>query len=166
MNILTDTRGADPAPLATGRKSMFSKLQSHAPHVLAVTRILVGILIACHGAQKVLGAFGGVPDGVPAFIVWGAGSIELFGGMLMAVGLFTRSTSFLMSGLMAVAYFMGHASKGFWPILNGGELAIAYSWLSLYLAAQGPGAWALDNARGERHEEATPAGTPARARAY
>ena len=126
---------------------MLRKLENRAPEILALTRILVGILIASHGAQKVLGAFGGVPEGVPAFIVWVAGPIELFGGLLMAGGLFTRSASFLMSGLMAAAYFMGHAGKGFWPILNGGELAIAYSWLSLYLAAQGPGAWALDNLR-------------------
>lgn len=104
-------------------------------------------MMASHGAQKVLGAFGGVPEGVPGFITWIAGPIELVGGALLALGLFTRGNAFLMSGLMAVAYFMGHASKGFWPILNGGELAIIYSWLSLYLAAEGPGAFALDNAR-------------------
>jgi putative oxidoreductase len=134
---------------------MFGKLERYAPYVLALTRVLVGVMIAAHGAQKVLGSFGGVPPGVPGFIVWVAGPIELFGGLLMAAGLFTRSTSFLMSGLMAVAYFMGHGSKGFWPILNGGELAIAYCWLSLYFAAQGPGAWALDNLRrGSRGAEA------------
>src|ERR671910_925303 len=83
-----------------------------------------------------------------------AGSIELFGGALMAIGLFSRVAAFLMSGLMAFAYFMAHAPQGFWPILNGGELAIAYSWLSLYLAAQGPGAWALDNLRAAGNEGA------------
>jgi putative oxidoreductase len=126
---------------------MFTKLESFAPQILGVTRILVGILIACHGAQKLLGAFGGTPPGVPAFIIWIAGPIELLGGALLALGLFTRGTAFLMSGLMAAAYFMGHASHGFWPIKNGGELAIAYSWLSLYMAAAGPGAWALDHLR-------------------
>jgi putative oxidoreductase len=126
------------------------RLQSFAPQVLGGTRVIVGILLACHGAQKLLGLFGGVPAGVPGLIVWIAGSIELVGGALMAVGSFTRSASFLMSGLMAFAYFLGHAGKGFWPILNGGELAIVYSWLSLYLAAQGPGAWALDNLRSQR----------------
>jgi putative oxidoreductase len=125
---------------------MLEKLSRRAPEILGVTRILVGILLASHGAQK-FGAFGGVPAGVPGFIVWIAGPIELVGGALLALGLFTRGTAFLMSGLMAFAYFMGHAGKGFWPILNGGELAIAYSWLSLYLAAAGPGAWALDNIR-------------------
>jgi putative oxidoreductase len=124
---------------------MFSKLSRLAPQVLGVTRILVGILLACHGAQKLLGAFGGIPAGVPGFIVWIAGPIELFGGALLTLGLLTRPTAFLTSGLMAFAYFMAHAGKGFWPILNGGELAIVYSWFSLYLAAQGPGAWALDN---------------------
>ena len=126
------------------------RLQSFAPQVLGGTRVIVGILLACHGAQKLLGLFGGVPAGAPGLVVWIAGSIELVGGALMAVGFFTRSASFLMSGLMAFAYFLGHAGKGFWPILNGGELAIVYSWLSLYLAAQGPGAWALDNLRSRR----------------
>lgn len=129
---------------------MFNRLERYAPVILALTRIVVGILLACHGAQKVLGAFGGLPPGTPAAIVWTAGLIELVGGVLMAIGLFTRPTAFLMSGLMAAAYFMGHAPQGFWPILNGGELAIVYSWLSLYLAAQGPGAWALDNVRDSR----------------
>lgn len=126
---------------------MFKKLESFAPEILGLTRILVGILLVCHGAQKLLGAFGGIPAGVPALIVWVAGPIELVGGALMVVGLVTRAVAFLMSGLMAFAYFLGHAGKGFWPILNGGELAIAYSWLSLYFAARGPGAWALDNLR-------------------
>ena len=123
---------------------MFKKLESFAPHVLGVTRILFGVMLASHGAQK-LGAFGGVPEGTPAFIVWTAGPIELVGGALIALGLFTRGAAFLNSGLLAVAYFMAHAPQGFWPLLNGGELAIAYSWLALYLAANGPGAFALDN---------------------
>ncbi len=123
---------------------MFATLNTFAPQILGVTRLLFGVMMACHGAQKVLGAFGGVPAGAPPLIVWVAGSIELAGGALLAVGLFSRPSAFLLSGLMAFAYFMGHASKGFWPILNGGELAIVYCWLALYLAAQGPGAWALD----------------------
>jgi putative oxidoreductase len=131
---------------------VFKKLQPFAPQILGTTRGLVGILLASHGAQKLLGLFGGIPAGVPPFIVWIAGPIELLGGVLLVTGLFTRGTAFLMSGLMAFAYFMGHAGKGFWPILNGGELAIVYSWLSLYLAAQGPGAWALDNLRSRRVE--------------
>lgn len=123
---------------------MFEKLSRFAPQVLGVTRVFVGLLLASHGAQKVLGAFGGAPEGAPGFVVWTAGPIELVGGALLAVGWFTRPVAFLMSGLMAFAYLLGHAGRGFWPILNGGELAIVYSWLSLYLAASGPGAWALD----------------------
>ena len=131
---------------------MLKRLQPFAPQILAITRVLVGISVATRGAQKLLGAFGGIPEGVPAFIVWIAGPIELVGGALMAAGLFTRPVSFLVSGLMAFAYFLGHAGKGFWPILNGGEYAIVLSWLSLYLAAQGPGAWALDNLRSGREQ--------------
>jgi putative oxidoreductase len=134
-------------------EAMSRKLARFAPEILGASRILVGILLACHGAQKVLGAFGGTPAGAPAGIIWTAGPIELVGGALMALGLFSRQAAFLMSGLLAVAYFMAHAPRGFWPILNGGELAIVYSWLSLYLAAQGPGAWALDNLRGARVPE-------------
>jgi putative oxidoreductase len=121
------------------------KLAPFAPQILGLSRILLGVLFVCHGAQKVLGAFGGVPPGAPAFIVWGAGLIELAGGALIAVGLFTRGAAFLSSGLMAFAYFMGHFPKGFWPILNGGELAIVYCWFFLYLAAQGGGAFGLDS---------------------
>jgi len=135
---------------------MLERLSRFAPQVLAATRVFTGILLASHGAQK-FGAFGGIPDGVPAFIVWIAGPIELVGGALLALGLFTRPAAFLMSGLMAFAYFLGHAGKGFWPILNGGELAIVYSWLSLYLAAQGPGAWALDGLRTRRGSARQPA---------
>jgi putative oxidoreductase len=118
-----------------------------APRILGVTRFLAGILFACHGAQLVFGAFGGLPPGVPAALRWSAGPIELVGGVLLAVGLFSRSAAFVMSGLIAFAYFTAHAPKGFWPTVNGGELAILYCWLFLYLAAQGPGAWALDNLR-------------------
>ena len=129
---------------------MFDWLQKHAAKILGITRILFGIMMACHGAQKVFGAFGGLPPGVPPFIRWGAGSIELVGGALLAVGLFTRPAAFLLSGFMAFAYFMGHAPKGFLPLVNQGELAVIYSWLALYIAAQGPGAWSLDGLRGGR----------------
>lgn len=123
---------------------MSGKIEKFSPQVLGVTRILFGVMLASHGAQKVLGAFGGVPAGTPAFIVWGAGTIELVGGLLIALGLLTRPAAFLNSGLLAVAYFMAHAPKGFWPIQNGGELAVIYSWISLYFVVQGPGAFALE----------------------
>ena len=135
---------------------MLKKLETFAPHILGLTRILFGVMMAAHGAQKLLGLFGGVPAGTPAFIVWVAGPVELIGGALIALGLLTRGAGFLLSGQMAFAYFMGHAPKGFWPIVNGGELAIAYCWLALYFVAQGPGAFALDNLIARRHEDQLP----------
>src|SRR5207245_7325431 len=101
-----------------------------------------------HGAQKLFGVFGGMPPGIPAALIWTAGPIEFVGGLLIAVGLFSRITAFICSGQMAIAYFTGHAPHGFWPAVNGGEMAILYCWLFLYLAAAGPGAWALDRLRG------------------
>ena len=126
---------------------MFSKLSRFAPQVLGGTRILVGILLACHGAQKLLGAFGGIPAGVPGFIVWIAGPIELFGGALLTLGLLTRPTAFLTSGLMAFAYFMSHAPRGFFPLLNNGDTAILYCFVFLYLWVAGGGSWSLDRLR-------------------
>ena len=128
---------------------MFDRLTPWAPHILGIFRILTGIMFACHGAQKVLGMFGGIPAGYapPAWIQWGGGTIELVGGLLVALGLFTRPVAFLCSGTMAVAYFYGHGftGKGWVPKVNGGELAVLYCWIFLYLSAAGPGAFALDN---------------------
>jgi putative oxidoreductase len=118
-----------------------------APRILGIWRIIMGTMFACHGAMKLFGVFGGMPPGVPAHIKWGAGSLEFFGGILIALGLFTRITAFIDSGLMAFAYFIGHAPGGFWPIVNGGAPAIMYCWFFLYIAAHGPGAFALDNLR-------------------
>jgi putative oxidoreductase len=112
-------------------------------------------MFASHGAQKVLGVFGGIPAGAPAWVVWTAGPIELIGGVLIAIGLFTRPVAFLCSGLMAVAYFYGHARGGFWPKVNGGEMAVLYCWLFLYIAAAGPGAFALDHLIFRKREVAT-----------
>ena len=124
-----------------------NRFTSFAPQILSIFRILAGVMFACHGAQKILGAFGGMPPGTLNALTRTAGIIELVGGALIAIGLFTRPAAFLCSGLMAVAYFMGHAPQGFWPKLNQGEPAIMYCWLFLYLAAAGPGAWSLDGLR-------------------
>ena len=120
-------------------------LSRWAPQILGIMRILTGVMFACHGAQKLFGAFGAIPAGVPAWIQYGAGSIEFFGGALLAVGLFTRFVAFICSGTMAVGYFYGHARNGFWPKVNQGELAVVYCWLFFYIAAAGAGAFALDN---------------------
>ena len=124
---------------------MIERFKSLAPAILGITRFLAGTIFTLHGAQKIFGFFGGIPPGAPKAIIWTAGSIELVGGALIAIGLFTRSAAFLSSGLMAFAYFIGHAGNGFWPNVNGGEVAILYCWLFLYIAAAGPGAFAVDN---------------------
>lgn len=129
--------------------SVVNTFTSWSPRILAGLRLMSGALFACVGAQKIFGAFGGLPPGAPAWIVWTAGPIEFFGGVLIAIGLLTRPAAFLASGLMAVAYFKGHAfnGAGFFPIKNGGTDAVLFCWIFLYIAAQGPGAWALDNLR-------------------
>lgn len=131
--------------------TIVDRFSSWAPHILGIFRILAGAMFASHGAQKVIGAFGGMPKdmSIPWYITTTAGPLEFFGGILIAVGLLTRPVAFLCSGLMAVAYFKGHAfgsgSFVFWPKVNQGEIAVLYCWLFLYIAAAGPGAWALDN---------------------
>ena len=128
--------------------TIIDRFKSWAPVILGIMRILVGIMFAAHGAQKIFGAFGGLPPGieVPFWIQYIGGSIEFFGGALIALGLFTRLAAFICSGMMAVAYFYGHARNGsFWPNVNQGEMAVLYCWIFLYIAAAGPGAFALDN---------------------
>jgi putative oxidoreductase len=116
----------------------------HAERIYALMRIVTGFFFVCHGAQKIFGLFGGVPPGAPPFVVWGAGSIELIGGALVALGLFTRAAAFVCSGCMAVAYFLVHQREGLLPIQNHGEPAALYAWVFLYIAAHGPGPWSLD----------------------
>jgi len=116
------------------------------PRLLSVLRIVTGFLYAQHGAQKLFG-FHAPPQMpvAPLFSFMGfAGFLEFFGGILVILGLFTRPVSFILSGQMAVAYFMVHAPKGFWPMANGGDLAALWSFLFLYLAAAGGGVWSLD----------------------
>ncbi|MCY4439613.1 MAG: DoxX family protein [Deltaproteobacteria bacterium] len=114
-------------------------------------RIVVGAAFAQHGAQKLLGLFGGM-DGaggsVEILSLMGvAGVIELGGGALVALGMFTRLAALLCSGLMASAYFMAHAGRGFWPIENEGELAVLFCFVFLYIACQGGGALSLGGSR-------------------
>lgn len=127
------------------------------PQVYALTRILVGLMFACHGAQKLFGAFGGPPGEMPPALLYAAGIIEFFGGLLVAVGLFAGYAAFIASGQMAVAYFMVHAPRGFWPILNGGELAALYCWAFLLIATRGAGIWSVDAALAARRTAGAPA---------
>jgi len=119
------------------------------PQLLSVFRIMIALLFMEHGTAKLLGfphvdMFANVQL---ASIVGAAGILELVGGALLAIGLFTRVAAFILSGEMAVAYFMAHAPQGFFPILNQGELAIVYCFAFLYLAAAGAGPISVDAAR-------------------
>ena len=126
-------------------------LQPHAERIYAVLRIITGLMFMQHGLQKLFGLFGGMPAGVPAFITYGAGSIELVCGALVAIGLFAAPAAFLASGTMAVAFFMGHvlpAKGNLLPIVNQGELAALYCFVFFYISARGSGIWSVDAARG------------------
>jgi putative oxidoreductase len=124
-------------------------LASWEPYLRSVLRIIAGFTFSLHGAQKLLGAFGGKT--APAFsLIWTAGVLELVGGVLILLGLFTVPVAFLLSGQMAVAYFRVHFPRGFWPIANGGELAVLYCFVFLYFFAAGAGPLSLDALRRRR----------------
>lgn len=119
-----------------------------APRALSLLRIIAALLFMEHGLMKLVGFPApqpGAPDPLPPLLM-AAAVIEVVGGGLIALGLFTRIAAFVCSGQMAVAYFMAHGSQGFWPALNGGEAAILFCFIFLYLACAGPGAWSLDGA--------------------
>ncbi|MGO9357176.1 MAG: DoxX family protein [Xanthobacteraceae bacterium] len=125
---------------------METTLNAWAPRILSVLRIFAGLEILQHGTGKIL-AFPTVPmfANVQIGSLMGIGGlIELIGGVLFILGLFTRPVAFILSGFTAVAYFMVHAPKGFFPVLNGGELAALYSFVFLYFVFAGAGPWSLD----------------------
>src|SRR5262245_15284641 len=120
----------------------------------AVFRIVVGLLFLWHGMQKLFGFPEPMPPGAPAFIVYIAGPIELAGGVLVMVGLFTSWAAFICSGLMAFAYWMGHGLGlnpqipfSIFPLVNHGELAILYCFAFLFISARGAGIWSIDGSR-------------------
>jgi putative oxidoreductase len=120
-----------------------------APRLLSLLRVVVGLLFIEHGTSKLFG-FPPMPghEGLAIFSLIGLSAIlEFVGGLLMTVGLFTRATAFILSGEMAVAYFMAHAPMGFYPLLNHGEPAILYCFVFLYFAAAGGGAWSIGSRR-------------------
>ena len=123
-------------------------LNSWAPRVLSVVRIVAGLIFLAHGTQKLLG-FPASDMNPPMFsIFWFAGLIELVAGTLITIGLFTRPAAFIASGTMAFAYFIAHAPQNFFPVLNGGDAAILYCFFFLYLVFAGPGSWSIDAQRG------------------
>ena len=128
-------------------------LRDREPQVYALMRIVIGFLFFWHGTQKIVGwpPMPPMPQEPPAFIMWTSGSIELVGGLLVMIGLFTRPAAFLCSGLMAFAYWMAHGlSKldqglaGLLPTMNGGEPAVLYCFVYLYICARGAGPMSVD----------------------
>ena len=127
---------------------MFDGLSAYRPQALAALRIMTALLFIEHGTQK----FFDFPPAEQPFgnlmnLIGVAGALEVVGGFLVLVGLFTRPVAFVLCGFMAVAYFMAHAPQSFFPVNNRGDAAILFSFVFLYLAAAGPGAFALDNRR-------------------
>jgi putative oxidoreductase len=133
---------AAPNPFATSLTITFDRWLQ--PYVLTLLRIMTGLLFLEHGMAKV---FGFPPHGhIPVFpeLEWFAGRVELIGGTLIALGLFTRAAAFLTSGEMAIGYFLDHAPRSFFPLLNGGDSPILYCFVFLYFVAAGAGPWSVD----------------------
>lgn len=125
---------------------MMRFLDPYAECIRDTLRIVAGYCFLLHGLQKIFGVLGGQQQELLS-LLGVAGLVEVVGGALLAVGLFTRPTAFLASGQMAVAYFLGHVAREgslLFPVVNRGEPAVLYCFLFLYLAASGPGAWSLD----------------------
>lgn len=120
-------------------------LRPYTSQLLSLLRIMSGALLLQHGTSKYLNfPAGPMNNASPLTMSGAAGILELIGGALLILGLFTRSTAFILSGMTAVAYFYVHAPRGFFPVLNGGELAVLYCFVFLYIAAAGGGSWSVD----------------------
>jgi len=120
--------------------------RSWAPALQSLLRIMTGLAILEHGTGKLLHFPAGLPflDQMPAGMLYFTGAMELVGGLLITIGLFTRPVAFVLSGFAAFAYFLAHFPRSFFPAINGGEAALLYCFVFLFLAAAGPGPWAVD----------------------
>ena len=127
--------------------AFFDKLSRYQPYGLAALRIVTALLFIEHGTQKLFGFPASTMEGALPTMLLIAALLEVVGGLLILVGLFTRPVAFILSGQMAVAYFMAHAPKSFFPVLNGGDAAILFSFVFLYLVVAGPGALSADQRR-------------------
>ena len=125
------------------------------PVAHSLLRIVTGLMFAQHGAQKLFGWLGGQQVESVMSMIGIAGILEFFGGILNIIGLFTRPVAFLLSGEMAVAYFMAHFPNGFWPAQNQGEPAVLFCFIFLYFAATGAGRWSIDEMIGRRRGTVT-----------
>ena len=126
-------------------------LNTWRPRILSLVRIVTAFLFMQHGGQKLFGFPAPQRYEFELLSQSGvAGVLELFGGALVLIGLFTRPVAIVLAGLMAFAYFIAHAPKAFWPLLNGGELAIMFCFVFLYLAIAGGGSWSIDSMRAGR----------------
>jgi putative oxidoreductase len=125
---------------------MTEALAAWTPRALSILRIITGLLIIQHGMAKILGfpVFPAYASVQPFSLIGAAGFIEMIGGALLILGLFTRPVAFVLAGEMAFAYFIGHFPKGFLPLINGGTLAILYCFTCLYLSTAGAGPWSVD----------------------
>lgn len=144
--------------MTRGRVSGFDAfIAEWAPRMLSVLRIVAALLLLEHGTQKLFGfptpnpAAGGMP--APFTLIWYAALLEFAGGLLLLFGVFTRPVAFVLSGEMAFAYWIAHAPRSPFPALNGGDAAILYCFVFLYLFAAGGGAWSVDQYRLERRED-------------
>jgi putative oxidoreductase len=120
--------------------------RSIAPYLLSVLRVVTGLALLEHGTGKLIGFPAGLPylDKMPKFLLYFTGTMELIGGVLIVLGLFTRPVAFVLSGFMAAAYFMAHFPRSIFPAISGGEPALLFCFVFLFLASAGGGAWALD----------------------
>jgi putative oxidoreductase len=122
-------------------------MKSYEAQCYALLRIVAGFLFLWHGSQKLFGFPGAPPAEAPPFVLYTAGPIELIGGALVMLGLYTRPAAFVCSGLMAAAYWMAHGTQALLPILNHGEPAALYCFVFLFIAARGGGIWSIDSDR-------------------
>jgi len=142
MNHAMGSMRTGPATL-----SLAAVLEGWSPIALSILRIIAGLLFLEHGMSRLFGFPSALPTPVPLSMYWFAGYIELLGGILVTLGLFTRTAAVVMSGEMAFAYFISHAPLGFFPILNRGDSSVLYCFVFLYLAFAGAGSLSLDALR-------------------
>lgn len=120
------------------------RISKYAPEMLSIARVVIGLLFLEHGTSKLLNFPHGPVQPAMGSLIWFQGILEIVGGVLFAIGFLTRPVAFILAGDMAVAYFMVHAKKSFFPMLNGGDAAILYCFVFLIYFVAGPGRWAAD----------------------